>query len=197
MTIFGLAIGGVVSVPATKESMSTCLQMAHVQENVEQLLQRFWALEEVPGEDCSLSKEEQLAIAHFRETHRRQPDGRYVVGLPKREPRLVLGKSRDTALRRYITNERSLKRKGQWDSFHQGIQEYLRMGHAEIVPQQELIKMPSDTFYLPMHGVVKESTMTKLRIIFDGSAKSSTGHSLNDTLLTGPSLYPLLTTVIN
>ena len=82
-TIFRWAIGGVVSVPATKESMSTCLRMAPVQEIVEQLLQIFWALEEVPREDCSLSKEEQLAITHFRETHRRQPDGRYVVGLPK------------------------------------------------------------------------------------------------------------------
>ena len=102
-TIFSRVIGKVVSVPATKESMSTCLRMAPVQENVEKLLQRFWAMEEVPGEDCSLSKEKQIAVTHFRETHRQQPDGRYVVGFPKQEPRLVLGKSRDTTLLQYIT----------------------------------------------------------------------------------------------
>ena len=52
-------------------------------------------------------------------------------------------------------------------------------------------------FYLPMHGVVKESsTTTKLRVVFDASAKSATGISLNDTLLPGPSLYPLLSTVL-
>ena len=49
-----------------------------------------------------------------------------------------------------------------------------------------------------MHGVVKEeSTTTKLRIVFNGSAKTSTGNSLKDTLLPGPCLYPLLHTVIN
>ena len=48
-----------------------------------------------------------------------------------------------------------------------------------------------------MHGVVKEtSSTTKLRIVFDGSAASSSGHSLNDVLLHGPSLYPLLPSVL-
>ncbi len=46
--------------------------------------------------------------------------------------------------------------------------------------------------------MIKESsTTTKLRIVFDGSAASSNGLSLNDILLQGPSLYPLLSTIIN
>ncbi len=46
-------------------------------------------------------------------------------------------------------------------------------------------------------GVLKESsTTTKLRAIFDASAKSSTGMSLNNQLLAGPNLYPLLTSVL-
>ena len=48
-----------------------------------------------------------------------------------------------------------------------------------------------------MHGVVKDySTTTKLRVVFDASAKSSNGQSLNDQLLSGPTLYPLLTNVL-
>ena len=49
-----------------------------------------------------------------------------------------------------------------------------------------------------MHGVVREASETTcLRIVFDASAKTSTGVSLNDTLLTGPSMYPFLTSILN
>ena len=175
-----------------------CLKVTVCHEDTNRLLQKYWKLEEVPGEETPLLEEELMAVTHFRETHGRQPDGRYVVGLPKREPHLQLGRSRDNALRHYTSNERSLKRKNQWDSCHQGVGEYLELGHAEKVPSQELSQPAFSTFYLPMHGVVKEeSTTTKLRIVFDGSAKTSTGNSLNDTLLPGPCLYPLLHTVIN
>ena len=52
-------------------------------------------------------------------------------------------------------------------------------------------------FYLPMHGVKKEcSSTTKLRVVFDASAKSSTSVSLNDTLMVGLTLYPNLTDVL-
>ena len=75
--------------------------------------------------------------------------------------------------------------------------EYRILGHAELVPACELTN-PKDVFYLPTHGVVKESSSTtKLRIVFDGSAQSSNGHSLNDVLLPGPSLYPLLSSIIS
>ena len=48
-------------------------------------------------------------------------------------------------------------------------------------------------FYLPMHSVVKQSsTSTKLRVVFDGSAHTSTGASLNNILHSGPTLQPLL-----
>lgn len=49
-----------------------------------------------------------------------------------------------------------------------------------------------------MHGVIKSSsTTTKLRIVFYASAKTSNGVSLNDILLPGPVLHPLITTIIN
>ena len=48
-----------------------------------------------------------------------------------------------------------------------------------------------------MHAVTKESsTTTKIRAMFDASAKSSTGVSLNDTLLVGPTIHPPLLDVL-
>ncbi|XP_053968872.1 uncharacterized protein LOC128870293 [Anastrepha ludens] len=39
-------------------------------------------------------------------------------------------------------------------------------------------------------GSQEESTTTKLRVVFDGSAVSSSGFSLNDLLMTGPTIRP-------
>ena len=48
-----------------------------------------------------------------------------------------------------------------------------------------------------MHTVRKEdSTTTKLRVVFDASAKSSTGVSLNDCLLVRPTVHPSLVDVL-
>ena len=50
---------------------------------------------------------------------------------------------------------------------------------------------PTPLSYLPMHGVYKESSSTtKLRVVFDASAQTSTNTSLNDILSVGPTLHP-------
>ena len=66
-----------------------------------------------------------------------------------------------------------------------------------MVPEANVNKPVSETFYLPMHAVHKEeSTTTKLRVVFDVSAKSSTGISLNDCLLVRPTVHPPLIDVL-
>ena len=39
---------------------------------------------------------------------------------------------------RFLSNERSVQCKGTWDSFQKVVKEYLDLGHAEVVPSQEL-----------------------------------------------------------
>ena len=38
------------------------------------------------------------------------------------------------------------------------LQEYEEMDHAEPVPAENLLKPAAEVFYLPAHGVVKESS---------------------------------------
>ena len=53
------------------------------------------------------------------------------------------------------------------------------------------------TFYLPHHAVIKESsTTTKLRVVFDGSAKSTSQISVNDILMIGPNIQQDLFTIL-
>ena len=63
------------------------------------------------------------------------------------------------------------------------IDEFVDMGHLEQAPQAHGL-----CYYLPHHCVFKDSTTTKLRVVFDASSKSPNDNSLNDCLLLGPCL---------
>jgi len=53
------------------------------------------------------------------------------------------------------------------------------------------------SYYLPHHAVFKEtSSTTKLRVIFDASCKSTSGLSLNDMLLIGPTIQDDLFSIL-
>ena len=117
--------------------------------------------------------------------------------LPKKPQAKPLGESRTQAVRRFLSLERSLHSKNQFKEFSDVMDEYFMLEHAELVPVADLQKSPKQTSYLPMHAVRKEhSTTTKLRVVFDASAKSATGVSLNDTLLVGPTVHSPLMDVL-
>ena len=113
------------------------------------------------------------------------------IPLPKKPHAPSLGKSRSRAVHRFLSLERSLRSKGEFKAV---IQEYFELKHAEPVPAEDLNKPQHSVFYLPMHAVKKESsTTTKIRAVFDASAKSSSNISLNDILLVGPAVHsPLI-----
>ena len=67
------------------------------------------------------------------------------------------------------------------------------MKHSELVPVEDISKPDSETYYSLMHGAVGTKYNYQAE---DASAKSTSGHSLNDVLLSGPVLYPLLTNIL-
>ena len=110
--------------------------------------------------------------------------------LPQKSNAKVLGESRAQAVRHFFSLERILHSRGKFKLLDEVIQEYFELGHAEFVPVADLNKPPSQVFYLPIHAVHKQSSSTtKVRAVFDASAKSTSNVSLNDMLLVGPSSF--------
>ena len=109
-----------------------------------------------------------------------------------------LENSLEQAKRRFLYLEKRLDAKTELRVRYQKfIQEFLVMQHTEEVPEKDLAKVPSEFFYLPHHCVFKEdSTTTKLREVFDGSARSTTGVSINDALMVGPVVQDDLFSII-
>ena len=191
--MFGWVLAGPTSQPTPKSIITS----HHVfVTSGDYLLRRFWEIEENVKHEVLLSPEERSVMQHFEKTHRRAPDGRFIVSLPKKPHAPPLGESRSHAVRRFLSLERTLRAKDEFETFDSVMQEYLGIKHAELVPTADLEKPTHSVFYLPMHAVKKESsTTTKVRAVFDASAKSSSNASLNDTLLVGPTIHSSLVDV--
>ena len=198
-TGFGWVLCGNVEEVKTNSQVSSHVVVNHLVATsipVDDLLKRFWEIEETPA-DLILTQEEKSVLQQFETTHSRTPEGRFVVTLPRKQSFKPLGESRSQAVRRFQSLERSLHQKDRFCQVNQVIQEYLDLGHAEAVPRQDLEKNQQQVFYLPIHVVYKtSSTSTKVRAVFDASAKTSFGVSLNDTLMVGPTVHPPLVDVL-
>ncbi|XP_062557415.1 uncharacterized protein LOC134222287 [Armigeres subalbatus] len=163
---------------------------------LEELLENFWKIESC-SDQPAWSKEEFDCEEDFKRTHSRADNGRYIVQLPK-HPNFdkMLGASKTVAFTRYQKLEYRLERnpemKEQYSAF---MKEYLDMGHMRRLSEEEVHEEANGrdkrilrkVFYLPHHAVLKESSITtKVRVVFDASACSDSGYSLNDVLLKGP-----------
>ena len=148
--------------------------------------------------DAALSSEERHVVQFFDSHHSRADAGNFIIPLPRKPEVDPLEESRSQAIRRFLSLERSLHSKGQFEELDLVMKEYFDMGHAEQVPVIDMQgKADNSVIYLPIHAVRKESSTTsKVRAVFDASAKSSTGVSLNDTLLVGPTVHSSLVDVL-
>ena len=199
-THFGWVVSGPVTrrdpqaLPMTSNYHQTPILQTETQ--LEPLLRGFWKSEETEPEEPPCSTIEEQVEEHFSKTVTYIPaESRYEVTLPKQSTITTLGDSRPQAISRYLSNEKSILRRNIWGPFQKVMREYFSMDHAEEVPAEELLSKPQ--FYLPMHAVFKDSsTTTKIRIVFDGSAATSTGLSLNKALMVGPTIQPTLSTIL-
>lgn len=181
-TIFGWIVSGKLCQPESSEVFHSVVAL-HTDIDINNSLRMFWETEELKPQKL-LSQEERDCEQHFFQNTTRNGDGRFVVRLPFKSEVILLNDSYNTAAKRFQFLERRFQKDIQYyELYKQFMNEYLSLGHMEEVPENEIIY---NAFYLPHHGVYKESsTTTKLRVVFDASSKTTNGNSLNDNLLVG------------
>ena len=121
--------------------------------------------------------------------------GIYEVGLPWKPCHLLLPDNYSNSLGRLATNIRSLKRNpAKLKQYHDVIVHQHEDGTIEKCSKDNPDLIIGEVHYLPHRAVVRgTSTSTNLRIVHDASSKpDKTLPSLNECLLKGPSLNPLI-----
>lgn len=110
-----------------------------------------------------------------------------LLRLPFRENRSELGELRAMAMKQLHYLERKFRNNQKFfDLYSTFMQEYVNLNHMSKISEDI---MSNTSIYLPHHGVLRESSITtRLRVVFDGFAKTMSGVSLNDTLMIGANL---------
>lgn len=104
-----------------------------------------------------------------------------------------LGDSREQA--RFLSMERRLQtNKSFADKYTEFMQQYENLGHMVRVDNPDA---NAYMYYMPHHGVLKENSLTtKLRVVFDASAPSSTNIFLNDLQMIGSTIQHDLLSIV-
>lgn len=184
-TVFGWVVQGQqrdgpprISVNQISLNLRVSANVLSTSENVIENLQNLW---ELPAEPESADSKN----VGFQFKCSRAADGKFEVELPLKSSDVEFGDNRKHALARFFSMERKLaaspKLKADYNAF---MQEYLDLGHMELSTRYE----PRE-YFIPHHPILREASLTtKLRVVFDATAPSDNGVSLNDALHTGPLL---------
>jgi hypothetical protein len=192
----GWIIGGALNISPEQNSLNHLVTNCHIGADIlHKQVERFFQIEDF-GNKRNLSSEEILCEEHFRQNYRRDLDGRFMVQLPFKNDTTPLGNSLQTATKRFIALETKLQRDPALrNSYSDFIYEYLALDHMERVPGSQI--ETDKCYYMPHHAVIKEhSISTKTRVVFDASAKTTTGISLNGQLMIGPTLQEDLFSIL-
>ncbi|XP_075977354.1 uncharacterized protein LOC142977361 [Anticarsia gemmatalis] len=162
------------------------------------ILKRFWEIETDSYTKRRIpTREEEECETQYKNTTVRDEDGRYIVQLPLKqtleETMQNIGDTKQMALRRFHQLENKFQRNEEFKrQYKMVIDEYLDMGHL-----QKCEDIDEEANYLPHHAVIRDDKdTTRLRVVFDASAKGTGGCSLNDNMLVGPILQPDLRSLI-
>lgn len=176
-TAFGSSLGWklVGAIPGV-EPTSFQAQLVSLTVSLEEIIDRFWKLEEPEAAPDSFNDEGHCESI-FKTEYSRLPSCRFMVPLPFRRnvsDEQLFG-SRQLALRRIENLESDLSLQNVYSEF---MSEYIFLGHKPVTTNPGV-------YYIPHHAVFKSGD---IRVVFDALAQSACESSLNSQLYTGPKL---------
>ena len=193
----GWLLSGPVPGSRTDEGTTAMLTVTRIEDPNDQL-RRFWELDAIGVVDQQNNVryvEEEDALNQFNSSCNFNGD-RYEVGLPWKKDHPPLVDNYQQAYQRLISIERNLiKHVEKKRMYCDAVNQYIDDGRAQAIVKED--SKADKIRYLPHHAVFREDrTTTKCRVVFDSSAKTADGVSLNSCLLKGPKLQPDLGHVI-
>ncbi|XP_074040052.1 uncharacterized protein [Leptinotarsa decemlineata] len=191
-TVFGYVVMGQFNCDASPSLNSFFCKINYT--SLENNIKKFWELESVPDVTC-LSLEDKMAEDLYKMSTTRDQSGRFIVSLPFRDSPPVFSRSRCLAIRSFLALEKRLQKQPHiYKDYCSFMREYLDLNHMELISEN---KVPMKSYYIPHHCVIKpQSSTTKLRVVFNASARDPNELSLNDYLLTGPKLQRDIVTIL-
>uniref|UniRef100_A0ABD2W647 Integrase catalytic domain-containing protein n=1 Tax=Trichogramma kaykai TaxID=54128 RepID=A0ABD2W647_9HYME len=140
----------------------------------------------------SKTEHQESVQQHFSETVKFL-DGRYEMSLPWKDNHPELSGNLIAAEKRLKGLTKKLNQEKLFQDYHRVLMDWLHTGIIETVSDTEASR---SAYYLPHRHVVKMHSTTRIRPVFDASAKSDNGPSLNQCLETGPNLIELIPSIL-
>lgn len=193
-TVFGWILSGGRKTTSSGQHHSHQCITTH---ELNDLVQRFWEQDKEPSAAVALTPDEERCEDIFARTHNRTLTGRYMVRLPFSGSPPFLPETHKPAERLLAAMERRCAQDAQFQEMYRSFMlEYENLQHMEEINAASRDKITA-ACYLPHHGVLRRSSATtKLRVVFNGSQRTSSGTSLNAQLLVGANLLPTLADVL-
>ncbi|XP_065178250.1 uncharacterized protein LOC135808925 [Sycon ciliatum] len=184
----GVSRGG-----GTNHCCSAIIASSETLLSVDKTLRQFWEIEQVTSPEHPMSPEN-LDVLTATKKRMTFTNGRYCVGMPWRADASRPTNNYDMAAKRLAQTQKRLKRVPEVaERYAETIESYVRKGYVVKVNANP---HEAGSWLLPHFPVVRlDKSTTKVRIVFDGSAKHD-GTALNDLLHTGPKLQRDLSAVL-
>ncbi|GFW03161.1 integrase catalytic domain-containing protein [Trichonephila clavipes] len=193
-TKFGYLVTG--TLPQSQQQANCCLIS---EPSLDIPVKKFFELESLPDDSKEIikSEEEIYCEEHFVSTYKRDKMGRFIVRLPiKENAETLLGYSKENAVKQLNGIWGKLNKNNTMGTLYKEfMSEYELLGHMEEIKNEALDKI---SYYIPYHSVYKQKkASTPLRVVFDSSAKTTSGFSLNSISLNGGIIQQNLFSIVS